>query len=174
MKKYAVICASMCAAIALTGCKSGETAYRQAYERAQQQEEIQQQQQQEQAQVVVQEQESEAAVVTPMEERSAGNTQVVDNGDNVAVRQEQVSVVNGNGLKNFSVVVGSFSMKANAESLQETLKSSGYDAQMVVNNAVSPATYRVIATTFDNKADAVASRNQLIGKYPGAWLLYAK
>ena len=98
----------------------------------------------------------------------------MDNGDNVPVRQETVSVVNGNGLKNFSVVVGSFSLKANAEGLQQTLRNAGYDAQVVVNNNVSPAMYRVVATTFDNKADAIASRNQLMTKYTGAWLLYAK
>jgi hypothetical protein len=34
--------------------------------------------------------------------------------------------------------------------------------------------YRVVATTFDTKADAAASRNALQTKYPGAWLLYAK
>ncbi|MDE5571017.1 MAG: SPOR domain-containing protein, partial [Prevotella sp.] len=44
----------------------------------------------------------------------------------------------------------------------------------VVNNNVQPAMYRVVATTFNTKADAAASRNALQTKYPGAWLLYAK
>ena len=83
-------------------------------------------------------------------------------------------MVSGAGLKNFSVVVGSFSLKANAEGLQQTLRNEGYEAQIVVNNNVSPAMYRVVATTFDTKADAAASRNGLQTKYPGAWLLYAK
>jgi hypothetical protein len=34
--------------------------------------------------------------------------------------------------------------------------------------------YRVVATTFDTKVEAAASRNDLQTKYPGAWLLYAK
>ena len=166
MKKYTLICAAMCAAMVFTSCKSSESAYKQAYLKAKQQEEQQQQQQAPVAQ--------ETTVVTPMVERPVNNTQVVDNADNIAVRQEQVTVVSGGGLKNFSVVVGSFSLKANAEGLQQTLRSEGYDAQIVMNNNVTPAMYRVVATTFDSKVDAAASRNGLQNKYPGAWLLYAK
>ena len=165
MKKYTLICAVMCAAMVFTSCKSSESAYKQAYLKAKQQEEQQQQQ------VPVAQ---ETTVVTPMVERPVTNTQVVDNADNIAVRQEQVTVVSGSGLKNFSVVVGSFSLKANAEGLQQTLRSEGYDAQIVMNNNVTPAMYRVVATTFDSKVDAAASRNGLQNKYPGAWLLYAK
>ena len=117
---------------------------------------------------------NENNVVVPMEEKPVTQTQVVDNADNVPVRQETVSVVAGAGLKNFSVVVGSFSLKANAEGLQQTLNAQGYNAQIVINNQVSPAMYRVVATTFDTKGEAAASRNALQEKYPGAWLLYAK
>ena len=144
-----------------TGCKSSESAYKQAYLKAKQQEELQQKQEAE-AQAAAAKQEAENNVVVPMEEKPVTQTQVVDNADNVPVRQETVSVVAGAGLKNFSVVVGSFSLKANA------------DAQVVVNNQVSPAMYRVVATTFDTKGEAAASRNALQEKYPGAWLLYAK
>ena len=162
-----MICAALCAALMFTGCKSSESAYKQAYLKAKQQEEIQQQQ-------AVVPQTEQSNVVVPMQEKVATNTQVVDNADNIAVRQEKVSVVNGSGLKNFSVVVGSFSLKANAEGLQQTLKSQGYEAQVVMNENVSPAMYRVVATTFDTKADAAASRSALESKFPGAWLLYAK
>lgn len=178
MKKYTMICAALCAALMFTGCKSSESAYKQAYLKAKQQEELQQQQeaqakaQQAKAQQAAQEQENN--VVVPMEEKPVNETQVVDNADNVPVRQETVSVVAGAGLKNFSVVVGSFSLKANAEGLQQALNNQGYNAQVVVNNQVSPAMYRVVATTFDSKSEAAASRNALQEKYPGAWLLYAK
>ena len=152
-----------------TGCKSSESAYKQAYLKAKQQEELQQKQEAE-----AQAAKNENNVVVPMEEKPVTQTQVVDNADNVPVRQETVSVVAGNGLKNFSVVVGSFSLKANAEGLQQTLNAQGYNAQIVINNQVSPAMYRVVATTFDTKGEAAASRNALQEKYPGAWLLYAK
>ncbi len=165
MKKYTLLCTALAAAMLFTGCKSSESAYKQAYLKAKQQEE---------AQKAAAPETNTQNVVTPMQEKVANNTQVVDNADNVAVRQETVSVVSGAGLKNFSVVVGSFSLRANAEGLQQTLKSKGYDAQVVVNNNVSPAMYRVVATTFDTKAEAASSRNALQEQYPGAWLLYAK
>jgi len=168
MRKYTVLCTALCAAMLLTGCKSKESAYKQAYLKAKQQDEMQQQQP---SQVV---QDVETNVVVPMEERVTSQAQVVDNGDQIAVRQESVTVVNGNGLKNFSVVVGSFGLKGNAEGLQQMLRNQGYDAQVVLNNNVTPIMYRVVATTFDTKSEAEASRNSLADKYPGAWLLYAK
>ena len=164
MKKYTVLCAGICAVMAFTSCKSSESAYKQAYLKAKQQEEAQQA-------AAAQQQEN---TVVAMETKAANNTQVVDNADNIQVRQEAVSVVSGDGLKNFSVVVGSFSLKANAEGLQQTLRNEGYNAQVVVNNNVQPAMYRVVATTFETKADAASSRASLQTKYPGAWLLYAK
>ena len=167
MKKYAVICAGRCAAMAFTSCKSSESAYKQAYLKAKAQEEAQLASQQNA-------QSAENNVVVPMEEKVVTNTRVVDNSDNISVRQEAVSVISGTGLKNFSVVVGSFSLIANAEGLQQTLRNAGYNAQIVLNSAVSPAMYRVVATTFDNKMDAAASRDALQARYPGAWLLYAR
>ena len=167
MKKYAVICAGLCAAMAFTSCKSSESAYKQAYLKAKAQEEAQLANQQNA-------QSAENNVVVPMEEKVVTNTRVVDNSDNISVRQEAVSVISGTGLKNFSVVVGSFSLIANAEGLQQTLRNAGYNAQIVLNSAVSPAMYRVVTTTFDNKMDAAASRDALQARYPGAWLLYAR
>ena len=165
MKKYVVLSAGLCAAMIFTSCKSSESAYKQAYLKAKAQEEAQQ---------PVQRQTVEQNVVVPLEEKTVTEARVVDNADNVAVRQESVTVISGTGLKTFSVVVGSFSLKANAEGLQQTLRNSGYDAQVVLNQAVSPAMYRVVATTFNSKVDAAASRDALQDKYPGAWLLYAK
>ena len=110
-------------------------------------------------------------VVAPVVTRPSTETTVVDNVDNAVVRQESVQLINGSGLRNFSVVVGSFSVKANAEGLQQTLRNGGYDAQIVYNSARNM--YRVVATTYDDKASAVRSRNDFkAGKYPDAWLLY--
>ena len=150
MKKYMVLCAGICVAMAFTSCKSSESAYKQAYLKAKQQE--------------------ETTVVVPLEEKPATETQVIDNADNIKVTPEKVSLVNGDGLKNFSVVVGSFSLAANAEGLQQHLKDAGYNAQIVKNEERNM--YRVVATTFDTKEEAAASRNDLQSKYAGAWLLY--
>ena len=159
MRKYVLVCAGLCAALAFTGCKSSESAYRKAYEKAQAQEGANANQGNE-----------ELAVVAPVVEKPATETVVVDNADNVPVKQESLSVVSGAGLKSFSVVVGSFSVQANAEGLQGTLKSQGYDAQVAYNS--SNQMYRVVAATFDAKQDAVRSRNDLRSQYPDAWILY--
>ena len=76
------------------------------------------------------------------------------------------------GLKNFSVVVGSFGLRSNAEGLQSRLKNAGYAAQIVFNPANN--FYRVVATTYDSKADAVNSRDALRSQYADAWILYNK
>ena len=158
MKKYMILCAGLCAAMAFTSCKSSESAYKKAYEKAKAQE------------AAAVETNTEANVVAPVEEKPIDEVKGVENADDVSVRQEQVSLIDGSGLKNFSVVVGSFSLKANAEGLQQRLKESGYDAQIVKNNDRNM--YRVVATTFADKSSAVQSRNELRGKYPDAWLLF--
>ena len=158
MKKYMILCAGLCAAMAFTSCKSSESAYKKAYEKAKAQE------------AAAVETNTEANVVAPVEEKPIDEVKVVDNADNVSVRQEQVSLIDGSGLKNFSVVVGSFSLKANAEGLQQRLKESGCDAQVVKHNDRNMD--RVVATTFADKSSAVQSRNELRGKYPDAWLLF--
>ncbi|MCH3985176.1 MAG: SPOR domain-containing protein [Prevotella sp.] len=163
MKKYMLLCAGLCAAMALTSCKSSESAYKKAYEKAKAQEAEQPANQPIQS--------DSTPVVTPLQTKSADQTTVMDNADNAAVRKENVTVVSGEGLKNFSVVVGSFSLKANAEGLQNTLKNAGYQAQIAYNS--SRNMYRVIASTFDSKLSAVQSRNQFrADNYPDAWLLY--
>lgn len=148
------ICAALCAGLVLVSCGSSkESAYRKAYEKAQSQETT-----------VVEQPE----VVAPVVERQVTETKTVDNNDNVAVRTENVQLVSGSGIKGYGVVVGSFGLKANAENLQSRIPGS----QIVLNPANNM--YRVVATTFDTKSEAVQSRNSLRAQYPDAWLLYSK
>ena len=166
MKKYMVFCAGLSLALLFASCgKSSESAYKKAYEKAKSQEAAQH----------VTETPVEAPVtVAPVTTRPATQTRVVDNVDNISVRQERVTLVSGAGLKSFSVVVGSFGLLANAEGLVQQLRDGGYNAQIVKNE--SNSMYRVVATTFDNKVDAVNSRDQIRGsKYNpkgDAWLIY--
>ena len=160
MKKSIFLCAGLCVVLAFTGCKSSESAYKKAYEKAKAQETAQ-------TTPVTQ-----APVVAPLTQAPVTQTTVVDNADNASVRTEDLTVINGSGLNSYSVVVGSFSLKANAEGLQNTLKAAGYQARLGFNSARNM--YRVIATTYADKASAVSSRNQLRGQYPDAWLLYKK
>lgn len=161
MKKITVLSMGMCAVLALASCgTSKESAYKKAYEKAQQQE-------QQAAQAPV----AQEPVVAPLETRAPSDEQT--EVDNATVRSEDVSLISGSGLSSYSVVVGSFSLKANAEGLASTLKSAGYDSQIALNKERNM--YRVVASTFADKAAAVKSRNQLrAGKYPDAWLLLKK
>lgn len=163
MKKSLILCAGFCLAMSLASCGgSKESAYKKAYEKAKAQE----------TQQAPAETETEAPVVTPLVEKPATQTTVTDNTDNVSVRSESVSVVDGAGLSNFSVVVGSFSSKANALALQQRLKGQGHAAQVAYNSSIG--FYRVVVATFANKSDAVRSRNQFRSQYPDAWLLLKK
>jgi cell division protein FtsN len=161
MKKYTFLCVGLCAAMAFTSCRSSESAYKKAYEKAKQYDTA-----------VTQQQQAPAYdnVVAPVEAKPVTETRVVDNLDNVSVRQESVLLVSGSGLRAYSVVVGSFGLFSNAEGLQQRLRAAGYDAQIVKNEDKNM--YRVVASTSSNKAEAVASRDNLRITYPDAWLLY--
>ena len=163
--------AGVCLAMSFTSCGNSEKAYKKAYEKAQAQAAQQQQTLQPTVQPTVQPVVTETPVVTPVIATPSNQTQVVDNRDNVQVRQERVSVISGAGLQRYSVVVGSFSVIANAEGLQQRLKNAGYAAQIVKNEERNM--YRVVASTYNNKADAVVSRDQLRSIYADAWLLYS-
>ena len=166
MKKFMVLGAAMCIAMAFTGCKSSESAYKKAYEKAKSQEQTSTDNDDSSTQ-------QDAPVVAPVETQTqtqpVTETRTVDNYDNEPVRRENVSVVNGAGLKAYSVVVGSFGVKANAEGLQQRLKNAGYDAQVAYNAGNNM--YRVVATNYDSKASAVQSRKHLPATYTDAWLL---
>ena len=166
MRKYVLLSTALCLAFAFTSCGTKEDAYKKAYEKAKAQEEQQNQQKPVQ---------DEAPVVTPLAEKQADQT-TMTNVNNANVRSESVTVVSGKGLQAYSVVVGSFSLKANAEGLQSTLKQGGYDAQIAYNPQVNM--YRVIASTSDDKTSAVQSRDAIRGSKfnpkSDAWLLFKK
>ena len=164
MKKTILMGAALVAAVAMTSCKGNESAYKKAYEKAQ-----------EQATVQTPAQTTAPVATTPVTTTPVATTPATPVDNNVSVRTENVSLVNGTGLKAYSVVVGSFGVLANAEALQKILKSEGNDAQIVK----SPSNmYRVIFSTHDDKASAAESRNKVRvrekGKFADAWLLYNK
>lgn len=160
MKKYAVIALSLCTAVAFTSCKSQESAYKKAYEKAKQQQAAEQPAQPTQTVAV---QPTPAPNTTPVETKATTNENV---------RSESLQLVDGDGLKKYSVVCGSFSLKANAQGLQSKLKKAGYAAQIALNP--DRKFYRVIATTYDDLSSAVQSRNKLRSTYSDAWLLLNK
>lgn len=148
--------------VVLTSCKSKESAYKQAYEKAKAQETTQVQ------------------VNAPMQVTPVATTPVVEeNYDATPVRQEQVDAVAVSGdLKPYSVVCGSFSLQANAQALKEYLVGEGYNAGIVKN--VDKNMFRVIIGSYDTKAEAAKAREAFKVKYPsradfqGSWILLNK
>lgn len=169
MKKNLIFVFGLCAAILFTGCKSRESAYKQAYEQAIMQDKTNQTEQQ----VVTPAPETTTTVATPV---TPTQTVPVDHSD-VREIQGDLSVISGNPLKTYSVVVGSFVTQANAEAQKSTLASQGHDSRVVkTNETINGHTgwFRVIASSYDDKASAVESRDGLKSSFPGAWLLYRK
>ncbi len=160
MKKLAILGTGLCVLLAFSACKSSESAYKKAYEKAKQQEL------------------AEPEVTAPVETAPVVEAPVVSTPKPVvteSAREEKVTVVAGNGLKDFSVVCGSFSVKANAEGLKDMLDGEGYNAMVVFN--AERAMYRVVVSTFDDHASAVEARDAFKAKYPnrsdfqGSWVL---
>lgn len=162
MKKLVVLGMGACMVLAFASCKSSESAYKKAYEKAKQQE--------------LAEPQVEAPVeVTPVATAPVAVKKATDNAN--GVRQEKVTVVSGvDGLKDYSVVCGSFGLKANAEGLKDFLDAEGYNATIAFN--AEAAMYRVIVNTFADRAAAAQARDAFKAKYPnrkdfqGSWLLY--
>lgn len=162
MKKTVLFGTAAIIALAMSSCKSGESAYKKAYEKSQAQE------------AAAKPAETTAPVaVTPVETTTTTETTATATPDysNVSVRTEDVSLVAGSGLKAYSVVVGSFGIETNAVNLQNKLKEQGYDAQVAKS---TENMYRVIISTHNEKAAAAQMRDKVISQYQGAWLLYKK
>ena len=159
MKRNLILRMAILAAFALVSCKSTESSYKKAYDKAKQQEQAQQVNTPVQVTPVV----TPVQTVTPVT-----TTQPEDNSD---LRTENLTAVSGT-LKAYNVVCGSFRSLDNANNLCSTLKNKGYSAIIAQNPATGM--YRVIATSTNTKSDAISSRDKLRSTYPDAWVLYAK
>ena len=161
MKKFVVLGLGLCMALAFTSCKSSESAYKKAYEKAKQQE---------LAEATVAE---EAPAAAPVVAAPVATATPVAVG---TVREERVQLVSGEGLKAYSVVCGSFGVKANADGLKSKLDAEGYSAKVVFN--AERNMYRVVAASYDDRMQAAQARDDFKAKHPNnadfqkAWLLY--
>lgn len=126
-----------------TSCKPKQSAYKQVYEAAKQREM----------------QENATRPVTVV--KDASNLPPVE----VSVRKEKVSPVyptDAAGLKSYSVVVASLSVKLNAESLKTRMEKEGYGVILAQNEQ---GMYRVIVASYDTKDQAAAKRDEIYQKY---------
>lgn len=165
MKKLVVLGMGLCFVMAFTSCKSSESAYKKAYEKAKQQELAQEQTEETVTPIAIE------APVTVVESTPVAVAPVTE---------EKVELVSGDGLKAFSVVCGSFGVKANADSLKERLDAEGYSAKVVYNATANNGNgmYRVIAASYDDRAQATQAREDFKARHSDnpdfqkAWLLY--
>ena len=163
MKKVVVLGMGLCVALAFSSCKSSESAYKKAYEKAKQQELAD-------ASAASPTTEAPAEIVAPVE------TAPVAPVTSAPVREEKVELVSGEGLRAYSVVCGSFGVKSNADGLKAQMDNEGYNAKVVYN--AQNNMYRVIVESFDTRSEAARARDAFKAKYPnrkdfqGAWLLY--
>ena len=94
---------ALCTALAFSSCKSSESAYKKAYEKAKQQEL------------------AEASACCRSSSRNSCGGSCTGSCPRCIyspVREEKVELVSGDGLKAYSVVCGSFGVKANADGLK--------------------------------------------------------
>ncbi len=162
MRKTLMMGAAVLAVMTLASCgKSKESAYKKAYEKAKAE--------QTQTTPVNTTTQQPTTPVTVVQQ-----TPTTTDYSNVSVRTENVQLVNGTPLKAYSVVVGSFGVKTNATGLSSTLAQKGYNPRVVQASTTNGIMYRVVATSYDTKAEAAQSRATLEQQYPGSWLLYQK
>lgn len=164
MKKIVLMGMGLCAVLAFSSCKSSESAYKKAYEKAKQQE--------------LAEAAAPVETVAPAPVETVAPVAPVAPAPAENVREEKVELVSGSGLRAYSVVCGSFGVKANADGLKAQMDADGYNAKVVYN--AERNMYRVVVVSCDTYAEAASARDSFKAKYPyrsdfqGAWLLYAR
>jgi cell division protein FtsN len=164
MNKIWLFGAATCMILALGSCKPKQSAYKAAYEQAK-------------------EKETTAPVTAPVaQSQPAQDNDVAEPApvskprtSNATTRTEKINAYQGEDasrLKRYSVVIGSFKQSTNAYSLKERMQNDGYNAVLAENEQ---GMLRVIVSSFDDKADAAASRDAIKQKYApsfqDAWLL---
>ncbi|MBR6750385.1 MAG: SPOR domain-containing protein [Bacteroidaceae bacterium] len=82
-------------------------------------------------------------------------------------RSESVKVLDNGTIGKYSVVVGTFKQRTNANSMRDRFISDGY-AALVVQNA--QGLYRVVACSYDTKEEAVAARIEITKRYPSSYI----
>ncbi|MDR1371941.1 MAG: SPOR domain-containing protein [Dysgonamonadaceae bacterium] len=143
--KIILISATLSALVVFDSCKSKESAYKAAYEAAKQKE----------VETVDE--------VVPVEKPQSFSMD--------RIQKEKVTVLEG-AIKQYNVVIGSFSIKTNAVKEKERREKDGYMVSLAQN---SNGMYRVIIASFDDKASAAAERDRIKDKYypeyKDAWIL---
>lgn len=152
-KTFAPAAVAVLLSLSFASCKPKQSAYHAAYERAQQRQ--------------IAQQAATQDAVRPMPAPVASQ--------DASVREERVKPADGadeNGLRAYSVVIGSFQNITNARSLRERMLGEGFPAILAQNE---DGMYRVVVTSFDTKSEAVTSRERIKSRFAplfsDAWIL---
>ncbi len=132
--------------VAFGSCKPKQSAYKSVYEAAK-------------------ERELEENKTTPASTSKPAYPTYSSNVDNEPVRTEKITPVyesDASGLRAYSVVIASLSVKPNAEALKSRMEQEGYKVILAQN---AQGMYRVIIASYDDKASAVNERNAIRDKY---------
>lgn len=143
-KKLVGIGLALAAVIAFGSCKPKQSAYKSVYEAAKEREM----------------EENNVAATPPPASRPSTSYSTSE-----TVRKEKITPVydaDASGLKAYSVVIAAMGMKPNAESLKQRMENEGYKIILVQNDA---GMYRVIIASYDSKEQAVAKKNEILGKF---------
>jgi cell division septation protein DedD len=156
MKKIGLVGMALCLVLmCCVSCKSKQKAYKAAYEQAKESE------------VVDYSATDEEEEIAPVN-KSKTTT--------LSARQERISAIageNADGIKLYSVVIGSFKNKTNAYSLKERMQGVGY---MPILGENEQGMLRVILTSHETRQEAERSREAIRSKYypkefQDAWIL---
>lgn len=143
MNKIFGFCFALSLVALLGSCKSKESAYQSVYEAAKEREMT----------------DVTPTVTTTQPVYPVYNYEPVEVEE--TVRTEKITPVyssDANGLKTYSVVIASLSVKPNAEALKALMEQQGYNVILAQNDT---GMYRVILGSYDDKSSAVNQKNQI-------------
>lgn len=150
MKRISIITISTLLILAASSCRGSYDATKAAYEKAMQ-----------------------AAVDrptitadTPTDDAITPVMPMIDNRE-VKERSESFQIIGDGTAGQYNIVVGSYKQLTNANSMRDRFREDGYQA-FVVQNA--HGMYRVIACTAENRKEAEKYRQEIILKYPQAYV----
>ncbi|MDU1903943.1 MAG: SPOR domain-containing protein [Dysgonomonas sp.] len=147
MNKYLGFGLALSLLVAFGSCKPKQSAYKSVYEAAKERE--------------LEENRTQQAA-TPSTPTYPAYT---SNVENEPVRTEKITPVyeaDAAGLRAYSVVIASLSVKPNAEALKTRMEQEGYKVILAQN---AQGMYRVIIGSFDDKVSAVNERNAIRDRY---------
>lgn len=151
MNKIFGFCFALSLIAALASCKPKQSAYQSVYEAAKERE--------------VSDNQTDNTASTTVSSQPVYPVYNYEPATQEAVRTEKITPVyssDANGLKAYSVVIASLSVKPNAEALKALMEQEGYNIILAQNDS---GMYRVIIGSYDDKNTAVSEKNRIESKF---------